>query len=245
MAPIPGVPQDELVAIINEDGLFTQSSSAWVWPPGARAETGMPIHGPFVVARWTYDGAGDDHAGELTRTDLATISGLFPSPATVYPVWGGDGHSPPRSPMRVSLPPLRDVELLIGQELGEPACTCLATMKDAPTMMTTTTVSCRHYLTTHGSYPGLVDADHLLRDLETDAMVTVIVEVTAPDRRLLVRQVDRFRSVEEGAEGVRRLESEGLHPFFAEDHAAWAGKNATRTRSQCGGWLDVEALEGS
>jgi len=51
--------------------------TAWRWPVGARAETGVPIHGPFVVARWTYEPDGDDHAVELTRADLATIRDLF------------------------------------------------------------------------------------------------------------------------------------------------------------------------
>ncbi len=77
ISPLAGAPRDELVAIINEEGLFTQPRSPWVWPVGARAETGVPIHGPFVVARWTYDADGDDHAVELTRADLATIRGLF------------------------------------------------------------------------------------------------------------------------------------------------------------------------
>ena len=76
-APLPGAPRDELVAIINEEGLFTQPPSAWRWPAEARAETGVPIHGPFVVARWTYDADGDDHAAELTRANLATIRRLF------------------------------------------------------------------------------------------------------------------------------------------------------------------------
>ncbi len=77
LAPIPGAPRDELVAIINEEGLFTQPRSSWCWPAGGRAETGVPIHGPFVVARWTYDADGDDHAVELTRADLDTIRRLF------------------------------------------------------------------------------------------------------------------------------------------------------------------------
>jgi len=76
-APLPGAPRDELVAIINEEGLFTQPPSPWRWPAVARAQTGVPIHGPFVVARWTYDADGDDHAVELTRADLATIHDLF------------------------------------------------------------------------------------------------------------------------------------------------------------------------
>jgi len=76
-APLPGAPRDELVAIINEEGLYTQPPSAWRWPAGARAETGVPIHGPFVVARWTYDADGNDYAVELTRDDLAIIRDLF------------------------------------------------------------------------------------------------------------------------------------------------------------------------
>jgi len=65
------------VAIINEEGLYLQPPSLWVWPLGARAEVGPPIHGPFVAARWTYELNGDDHAVELTRANLATIRRLF------------------------------------------------------------------------------------------------------------------------------------------------------------------------
>ncbi len=110
--------------------------------------------------------------------------------------------------------------------------------------MTTTTVSCRHYLTARGDYPGLVDPDHLLEGLGPDTTATLIVDVTAPDRQLLVREVHPFGSTDEGMEGVRRLKSEGLSFFFAEDHAGWTGKSTTDAGSPCRGWLDVEALEG-
>ncbi len=76
ISPLAAAPRDELVAIINEEGLYLQPPSPWVWPLGARAETGMPIHGPFVVARWTRDADGD-HAVELTRANLDTIRRLF------------------------------------------------------------------------------------------------------------------------------------------------------------------------
>jgi len=77
LSPLAAAPRDELVAIINEEGLYLQPPSPWVWPLGARAEVGTPIHGPFVVARWTYEPNGDDHAVELTRANLATIRRLF------------------------------------------------------------------------------------------------------------------------------------------------------------------------
>jgi len=77
ISPLAGAPRDELVAIINEEGLYLQPPSPWVWPLGARAEVGTPIHGPFVVARWTYAPDGDDHAVELTSANLVTIRRLF------------------------------------------------------------------------------------------------------------------------------------------------------------------------
>jgi Domain of unknown function (DUF3846) len=69
---------DQLVAIINDEGLFTLPPTPWVWPTGSDAEVVARIHGPVVVARWRFEPNGDDHAVSLTDGDRLVADALFP-----------------------------------------------------------------------------------------------------------------------------------------------------------------------
>jgi hypothetical protein len=94
--------------------------------------------------------------------------------------------------------------------------------------------ACRHYLTgTPDRFlaADVVDPDgHLeLNGLKPSALVTAVIEVTAPDRRLVVRAAyPTSRAL------IRQLKSAGLTMWQSEEHAAWTDY----------GWIDIEALEG-
>ena len=93
------------------------------------------------------------------------------------------------------------------------------------------TISCRHYLTSAVSdLPAdVADPDGLLEGLAPGTLVTAVVDVTAPDRQLLVREVEPARMAL-----VERLKRAGITRWWAQEHAAWTER----------GWIDVEALEG-
>jgi hypothetical protein len=59
--------------------------------------------------------------------------------------------------------------------------------------------------------------------------VTAVVDVTAPEGRLVVRE-----AYPASADLVQELKQIGVRPWFPEEHAAWTDR----------GWIDVEALEG-
>ena len=93
------------------------------------------------------------------------------------------------------------------------------------------TISCRHYVSAQRAYfrGNVVDPDGRLELFEASALVTVVVEVTAPDGQLVVREAYPCSEAV-----VRHLQDAGLTLWFAEEHAAWTDQ----------GWIDVEALEG-
>jgi hypothetical protein len=95
----------------------------------------------------------------------------------------------------------------------------------------TMTVTCTHYVTcVVGDFPHEVsDPDGLLARCEPGALVTAVVNVTAPERQVIVREV-----YPTSFEVVRQLKHSGVRLWSAEDHAAWTDR----------GWLDIEALEG-
>jgi hypothetical protein len=86
-----------------------------------------------------------------------------------------------------------------------------------------------------GFSAGVVDADGLLDPFEPGMVRTLVVDVSAPDCQLVVREV-----YPPSLTVTRQLTRHGLRPFIPEEHAAVA-RGKLPDQPMCSGWLQALA----